>query len=92
MGKPKKAHFYGQLVSKGGRNVTNETFKLIRLYSSMSQRDFAKHIGVSPTTVGLIEANYRPVSEYVRAKVAEKFDLNDDFLKYIEKYRRLSQI
>lgn len=72
--------------------MTNETFKLIRLYSGMSQRAFAKHIGVSHGTVSLIEANYRPVSEYVRAKVAEKFDLNDDFLKYIEKYRKLSQI
>lgn len=71
--------------------MTNETFKLIRLYSGMSQRAFAKYIGVSPATVGLIEANCRPVSEYVRAKLAAKFDLNDDFLEYVRKYRKLSQ-
>ncbi|KPD00595.1 Helix-turn-helix domain protein [Geobacillus sp. BCO2] len=71
--------------------VKNETFKLIRLYFGMSQRDFAKHIGVSPATVGLIEANCRPVSEYVRAKLAAKFNLTDEFLDYIENYRKLSQ-
>jgi transcriptional regulator with XRE-family HTH domain len=72
--------------------MTNETFKLIRLYSGMSQRAFAKHIGVSPATVSLIEANHRQVTSNVRAKLAEKFDLNDDFLNYVEKYRKLSQI
>lgn len=71
--------------------MKNETFKLIRLYSGMSQRAFARYIGVSESTVGLIEANYRPVSEYVRAKLAAKFNLTDDFLDYVEKYRKLSQ-
>jgi len=71
--------------------MTNETFRLIRLYSGMSQRAFAKHIGVSHGTISKIEANYTPVSEYVRAKLAAKFNLNDDFLTYVDKYRKLSR-
>jgi transcriptional regulator with XRE-family HTH domain len=73
--------------------VTNETFKLIRLYKEMSIREFAKYIGVSKATVHSIEENKRPVSKYVHGKVAAKFDTdNDDFLEFVKKYRKLSQL
>ena len=71
--------------------MTGEKFRLIRLYSGMSQRDFAEYIGVSTATVAHIETGNRVVTPMVTSKLAEKFDLTDDFLSYVEKYRRLSQ-
>ncbi|NNU88672.1 XRE family transcriptional regulator [Geobacillus sp. MR] len=71
--------------------MTNEMFKLLRLYSKMSMREFAKYIGVSKATVYSIEANKRPISKYVRGRLADKFDLTDDFLEYVRKYQKLSQ-
>jgi transcriptional regulator with XRE-family HTH domain len=71
--------------------MNGEKFRLIRLYSGMSQRDFAEYIGVSTATIAHIELGNRVVTPMVTSKLAEKFDLTDDFLKYVEKYRRLSQ-
>jgi plasmid maintenance system antidote protein VapI len=56
----------------------------------MSQRDFAEYIGVSTATIAHIEGGNRAVTPMVKGKLAAKFDLTDDFLSYIEKYRRLS--
>ena len=71
--------------------MNGSKFRLIRLYSGMSQKDFAEYIGVSTATVAHIELGNRTVTPMVTSKLAEKFDLTDDFLKYVEKYRRLSQ-
>lgn len=71
--------------------MKNETFKLIRLYTRRSQREFAEYIGTSLATVSAIEAGFRPVSSAVRAKLANKFTLDDAFFSYIENFRRLSQ-
>jgi transcriptional regulator with XRE-family HTH domain len=71
--------------------MNGEKFRLIRLYSGMSQRDFSEYIGVSTATVAHIELGNRAVTPGVKGKLAAKFDLTDDFLSYVEKYRRLSQ-
>jgi transcriptional regulator with XRE-family HTH domain len=71
--------------------MNGEKFRLIRLYSGMSQRDFAEYLGVSTATIAHIELGNRVVTPMVTSKLAEKFDLTDDFLSYVEKYRRLSQ-
>jgi transcriptional regulator with XRE-family HTH domain len=71
--------------------MKGETFRLIRLYSGMSQRDFAEFIGVSTATIAHIETGNRKVTPNIKAKLATKFDLTEDFLSYVEKYRRLSQ-
>jgi transcriptional regulator with XRE-family HTH domain len=71
--------------------MTGEKFRLIRLYSGMSQRDFAEYIGVSTATIAHIEGGNRTVTPMVKSKLAEKFDLTDEFLAYVQKYKRLSQ-
>jgi len=70
--------------------MPNETFALIRLYTGMSQKDFAEHIGVSKGTVGMIETGQRSVTPYVRAKLAAKFELDDAFFVFLEKFHKLS--
>jgi transcriptional regulator with XRE-family HTH domain len=71
--------------------MTRETFRLIRLYSGKSQREFADFIGVSNATIGYIETGRRPITPNIKAKLAAKFDLTDHFFVYIEKYRKLPQ-
>lgn len=71
--------------------MTGEIFRLIRLYSNKSQRDFAEFIGVSSATVAYIETGQRDITPYVKGKLAAKFDLTDDFFDYIEKYKRIPQ-
>lgn len=71
--------------------MTSDTFSLIRLYTGMSQSKFANHVGISRTTVGMIETNQRPVTPYVRAKLAAKFELDDAFFAFLEKFRKISQ-
>lgn len=71
--------------------MRKETFKLIRLYSEMTQKEFAEYIGVSRGTISLIELGQRSVTPAVRAKLAAKSNLDDSYFEYIEKYHRLSQ-
>lgn len=71
--------------------MTSETFRMIRLYTGKTQREFAEYLGVSSATVGFIEIGQRAISPYVKSKLAAKFDLTDDFLSYIEKYRNFPQ-
>jgi transcriptional regulator with XRE-family HTH domain len=72
--------------------VTNETFKLIRLYTGLSQRAFAKKISVGHGTVSMIEGGRRVVSDKVKSKLANHFELTPDFFDYIEKMHELSYI
>jgi DNA-binding XRE family transcriptional regulator len=69
--------------------MTSEMFRLIRLYTGKSQREFADHIGVSNATIGFIETGQRAVTPNIKAKLAAKFDLDDAFFVYIEKYKKL---
>ncbi|MFD2681484.1 helix-turn-helix domain-containing protein [Bacillus seohaeanensis] len=72
--------------------MTNETFKLIRLYSGLSQRAFAKKISVGHGTVSMIEGGKRRVTDNVKSKLAAHFDLTPDFFIYLEKMKGLSHI
>ena len=71
--------------------MKKETFKLIRLYTEKTQQEFADFIGVSRGTVSLIEIGERNITPTVHAKLAAKFNLDDAFFRYIEKFHKLSQ-
>lgn len=70
-----------------------ETVKLIRWYLKMTQEQFAKHIGVTYSTLAEIEAGSRRVSGNVEGKIAHKFDANDpEFIEYIQRHQALKKI
>jgi DNA-binding XRE family transcriptional regulator len=71
--------------------MENETFRAIRLYTGKTQESFAEFLGVSKATVGLIETNQRKVTPNIKAKLVTKFEISDDFLTYLEKYRKMPQ-
>ncbi|SIS54117.1 helix-turn-helix domain-containing protein [Salimicrobium flavidum] len=67
--------------------MTNEQFRLIRLYLGITQREYAKLIGIPKPTVSKIEAGYTIVTEKNKAKVIRKFDPEKD--EFIEFRRRM---
>lgn len=66
--------------------INNELFRLIRVSKRLTQREFAKIIGISHGMVSHIETNLKPVSVRVSNKVINAFNLTDDQLK---KYKEL---
>jgi plasmid maintenance system antidote protein VapI len=72
--------------------MTNETFKLIRLYTGLSQQAFAEKINVGKATVSMIEGGKRIVTDNVKSKLANHFELTTDFFMYLDKMNELSHI
>ena len=70
--------------------MRNETVKNIRDYLGMSQKEFAKWLGVSRSVIGMIETNQRNVSPRVQNKIARRFRITNDFLAFVENKKRLS--
>lgn len=66
--------------------INNELFRLIRVSKRLTQREFAKIIGISHGMVSHIETNLKPVSSRVSNKVINAFNLTDGQL---EKYKEL---
>jgi transcriptional regulator with XRE-family HTH domain len=71
-------------------NLTNGDVIAIRLASEMSQKEFAKHIGVSQSFLSNLENGQRRVSPYFVGKLTRKIDTSDPDLQ--ERIRRLSAV
>ncbi|WHX27453.1 helix-turn-helix transcriptional regulator [Virgibacillus halodenitrificans] len=71
--------------------MSNELFRLVRVYLGYTQQEFAKWLDVSYSTVYGIEAGNRRVTETVRAKVARKFRAGDDFQEFVDRNKKLSK-
>ena len=69
--------------------IDNELFRLIRVSRRLSQREFAKMIGVSHGLVSHIETNLKPVSERVNGLVIRRLKLTAED---IEKYKELLKL
>ena len=69
--------------------IDNELFRLIRVSRRLSQREFAKMIGVSHGLVSHIETNLKPVSERVNRLVIRRLKLTAED---IEKYKELLKL
>lgn len=67
-----------------------DKFRAIRLYLNLTQEEFAKILGVSQATVGRIENGSLGITPRVKAKIASKVEITDDFFAFYEKMRRIS--
>jgi transcriptional regulator with XRE-family HTH domain len=67
-------------------------FKAIRLKQKMTQQEFAELLGVSRSTIEAIESGRRPISDLVRARLAQKIDLDQESLRFLELYKKIFQI
>lgn len=73
--------------------INNRTFKDIRQYKNMSQREFAEHLDVSLATIALIETDRLNVTDRIQSKLAHIFDVtDDDFLVYIKRKRDIERL
>ncbi|WP_303752587.1 helix-turn-helix domain-containing protein [Bacillus velezensis] len=73
-------------------NISNENFKLIRLFKGMTQAQFAKYLGISPTYVSMIENGTRTVSTKAERVLALDFEVTDDFLEFVRRYKLLKSL
>ena len=72
--------------------MTGLTVRAIRLHYGLSQREFAKHLGVSYSTISAIESGRRKVTKNMRIKIAQTFDLNDDVITAIERAHKAEKV
>jgi transcriptional regulator with XRE-family HTH domain len=57
--------------------VNGEVLKAMRIYFGLSQRDMAASIGITAAYLCMLESNYRPVTDTVRIKFAQKHEITD---------------
>ena len=69
--------------------MDKEKMKTIRAYLDMSQSQFAEYIGVSSSTISMIEAGHREVSDKLTSRIARKFEVTDDFIQFLKNRKRL---
>jgi DNA-binding XRE family transcriptional regulator len=72
--------------------MSNDKFRMIRLFLSMTQQEFARHLDIAYSTVYGIEAGNRKVSEKVQSKIAHKFEVTDKFIAFTERVKQLEAI
>ena len=72
--------------------MSADRFKWLRLKKKMTQDEFAELLGLSQSTVAAIEKGRRPISDSVRAKLAELGAVDDDFLYFLHSIEKVTQI
>lgn len=66
------------------------TIKVIRLYNSQSQRSFAKELDFSSSGIAAVESGRYSASERLRAAIARKYPINEDFINFLREYEKLN--
>lgn len=67
--------------------MNREMFQALRQYHKLTQQQFAGELGVSPSTVDSVETGRRPLSSFIRGKVASTYQLDETFFKFYENYK-----
>lgn len=72
--------------------MNSNSFKALRLRNGMTQKEFGDLLGVSESTIAAIENGRRKISDQVRARLAQKVEVNDDLIYFLESYRKIDNI
>jgi len=67
-------------------------FREIRLYHGLSQDEFARLLGVSRSTIQMIEAGKRKITDRIRYRLAKCFDLTPEFIETVERATKLAEV
>jgi len=71
--------------------MNGNILKQIRITSKLSQKEFAKKLGLSQTFVSLMENERYPVSDSTKRKViAANFDVSREILDQIDRLHKLN--
>ncbi|MCM3705845.1 MULTISPECIES: helix-turn-helix transcriptional regulator [Cytobacillus] len=68
------------------------SFKGLRLKKGMTQKEYADLLGVSESTIAAIETGRRPISDLVRARLAQKIELDEDSIYFLESFEKVKRI
>ena len=66
-----------------------DTFKDIRHFKEMTQQQYADWLGLSLSSIAMIESGQRRVTDNIRGKLAHKFMITDEFIEYQERRNKL---
>lgn len=69
--------------------MNREMFKALRQFTELTQKDFAKSLGVSDSTIDAVEAGRRPVSAFIKGRVAAAYKIDDAFLSFYDNYKTI---
>lgn len=72
--------------------MKGEQLKELRGSLSMTQRDFAKMVGVGYSTIASIECGARTMSLMTRAKIVQKVPFDEGLFIFVDKSRKLNEI
>lgn len=72
--------------------MNRELFKAIRLEKQLSQDEFARLLGVSQSTVQMIEAGKRKITDRIRFRLAKCCDLTPELLETVERANKLAEV
>ena len=70
--------------------MKRETIKELRGYLDMTQAEFSSYLGINVSTIAMIEAGHREISEATANKIAKKIDVNSpEFKEYRERRKNV---
>ncbi|MET4561559.1 transcriptional regulator with XRE-family HTH domain [Lysinibacillus parviboronicapiens] len=72
--------------------MTGKQLQDLREALVMSQRDFAKLVGVSYSTISNIESGARTMSLMTRAKIVKKVQFDEGLFIFVDKSRKLNEL
>jgi len=72
--------------------MNREKFKALRLQKGMTQKEFADLLRVSESTVEAIENGRREISDTVKARLAQNFEVSEELLLFLDSYRKIGNI
>lgn len=72
--------------------MNKESFKAMRLQKGMTQKEFADLLRVSESTVAAIENGRRSISDTVRARLAQNFEVSEELLLFLDSYKKLDKV
>jgi transcriptional regulator with XRE-family HTH domain len=68
------------------------TFKALRLREGLTQEQFGELLGLSKSTIANIEAGRRSISDQVRARLAQKVEVDDRLLCFLDSLSKIEKI
>lgn len=72
--------------------MNSNSFKALRLKKGMTQKEYAEMLGVSESTIAAIESGRRSISDLVRARLAQKIDIDEDSIYFLESFEKIKRI
>ena len=72
--------------------MTGEQLRDLREALVMSQREFAKLVGVSYTTISSIESGARTMSLLTRAKIVQKVQIDEGLFIFAQKSQKINRL